>query len=443
MNIIAQIEQKVKAKEAKKARLEQLIKLKLSDFIEDNEIKEIEKEIEELEKELKLNKLKNTKNFDSFFDEIDLKPEDLENIKTEYIVDGFIVKNDITTLVAPQNAGKSTLAVSIVNHFLTKETSATVYYFDFDNSRETQAERGIGKLKEKFGKNLRYLSEVKATPQKMKEAMIKLSKSKLDNTLVVIDNIKNLIIGDRDKNRDVSAAMNKLKRLRANGATIIALHHTNKHGKDGDLIFAGSSAFLEDTANAYLIKRNDFKQAFTLEILKNRTGKLEKNIAFKFTNNHQLIKIDYAEASETQEIIEISEEIIDFLEKQAQKPTYSKIMQHLQKQGYSRNKSNQAVQAGKGRYWEEEKLTQNNKSVYSLIRRNQKSDKSLRDYIEIEYRDEDNHLIKTEQQIIQNIKNTRISDTSRTSPTLGLCEINTTTIQPIQVQSNQINMPII
>lgn len=190
-NIISQIEQKVKQKEAQKARLRQLQELRLSDFVEDDEIKEIEK----LEKELKLNKLKNTKDFDSFFDEIDLKPEDLENIKTKYIVDGFIVKNDITTLVAPQNAGKSTLAVNIVNHFLINETSATAYYFDFDNSRETQAERGIGKLKENFGKNLRYLSEAKATPQKMKEALIKLSKSKLDNTLIIIDNIKNLIIG--------------------------------------------------------------------------------------------------------------------------------------------------------------------------------------------------------------------------------------------------------
>jgi len=420
--IIAKIEAKVKQKEAQKARLEHLERLRLSDYVDDNDLVEINKEIDILKKELNLEQLKPLENFNSFFDEIDLNPEELKNIKTKYIVDSFIVKNDITTLVAPQNAGKTTLAISIASHYLTESLIASVIYLDYDNSKETQAERGIGQLKEKFGKKLRYLGEAKATPQKMNEAMVKLSKSKLDNTLIIIDNIKNLIVGDRDKNKDVSRAMNKLKRLRSNGATIIALHHTNKPGQDGDLIFAGSSAFLEDTANAYLIRRNDFKQAFTLEILKNRTGKLEKNIAFKFTNNHELLKVDYAEASETQEIVEISEVVIEFLEKQSQKPTYSQIMQHLQKTGCSRNKSNQALQNGKGRYWNEEKLTQNNKSVYSLIPQQP-----------------DNNLQKTE----QIIKNSRTSDTSRTSPILGDCHDTNTLVQVHTGENMNIDIPVL
>jgi len=426
---VAKIEAKVKQKEAKRVKLRELEELKLNDFIDDSDLFEINKEIDILKKELNLEQLKPLENFNSFFDEIDLNPEELKNIKTEYIVDSFIAKNDITTLVASQNAGKSTLAISIASHYLTESLNARVVYLDYDNSKETQAERGIGQLKEKFGKKLRYLGEAKATPQKMNEAMVKLSKSKLDNTLIIIDNIKNLIVGDRDKNKDVSKAMNKLKRLRSNGATIIALHHTNKPGQDGDLIFAGSSAFLEDTANAYLIRRNDFKQAFTLEILKNRTGKIEKNIAFRFSNKHELIKIDFAEASETQEIVEINEVVIEFIEKQSQKPSYSQIMQHLQKAGYSRNKANQALQNGKGRYWQEEKLTQNNKSVYSLIPQKP-------NVVEFEYLAADNNLQRTE----QIVKNTCTSDTS---PILGVSDTCTTSIQVCTGENMNIDIPVL
>jgi hypothetical protein len=121
-----------------------------------------------------------------------------------------------------------------------------------------------------------------------------------------------------------------------------------------------------------------------------------------------------------------------FLETQSQKPSYSQIMQHLQKNGYSRNKSNQALQAGKNRYWIEEKLTQNNKSVYSLI-------KKEINIIEVEYRDFDNNLQKTE----QIVKNHRTSDTSSTSPILGVSDTCTTSIQVCTGENMNIDIPVL
>ena len=65
---------------------------------------------------------------------------------------------------------------------------------------------------------------------------------------------------DRDKNKDVSKIMELLKDLRNNGATIIFLHHTNKPKQDIDeLIYAGSSAWEEDTTNAFILKINHDK----------------------------------------------------------------------------------------------------------------------------------------------------------------------------------------
>ena len=57
-------------------------------------------------------------------------------------------------------------------------------------------------------------------------------------------------------------------------------------------------------------------------------------------------------------------------------------MKHLAKINFPRNKSNLALQNGKERYWKEEKLTQNNRSVYTLIKKinvnnPSKSDKSF------------------------------------------------------------------
>ena len=51
-NSIQKIEQKIKQKEAMKARLEHIRLLKLNDFIEEQDLKEIEKEIVDLESKI-------------------------------------------------------------------------------------------------------------------------------------------------------------------------------------------------------------------------------------------------------------------------------------------------------------------------------------------------------------------------------------------------------
>ena len=274
----------------------------------------------------------------------------------------------------------------------------------------------------------------------MFQVIKQLQKTELADVFIVFDSIKNFMAGgDRDKNKDVSKVLNMLKTLRARGATVLFLHHTNKPQKDlQELVYAGSSAFQEDGGNAYILQKNKFKNTFVFKNFKAQTGELQ-NIAFTYnSNNHTLNQVDFLEASETQEIVEMTEVITNFLQTQTQKPSYTQIMQHLQKQNYSRNKANKALRAGKNRYWKEEKLTQNNKSVYFLISLKSKNDKNV-NITEIEYKDENDKLIETE----EIVKNSSTGDISGTSPTLGLCEIGDITVLPVQVQTNQINMPII
>ncbi len=430
---LAEIEAKIKQKEAQKKRLEQLEVLKMSDFLEDFELDVIEKEIQIIKQNLNIKAIKNLNELDNMLNNFDLNPQAIEDTKFEYLHENFIVKNEITMFAAPPSSGKSLLSAALCNMFLQKQKITSVIYFDGDNGSATIKQRNIHKLKQHFGKKLRYLHESSCSKSQMFQVIKQLQKTNLQDVFIVFDSIKNFMAGaDRDKNKDVSKVMQTLQNLRARGATILFLHHTNKPQKDlQELVYAGSSAFQEDAGNAYILSKNEFKNTFIFKNLKKRTGDL-KDIAFTYNENHTLSEIDFLNASETQEIVEINEVIVDFIEKQSQKPSYSQIMQHLQKAGYPRNKCNQALQNGKNRYWKEEKLTQNNKSVYSVILKQPS-------VVEVEYRDFDNNLQKRE----QITKVARTSDTSRTSPILGVSDTDTVPIPPVQVRPNQIDMPVL
>jgi len=255
MNIISKIEQKVKQKEAQKARLDQLLKLKLNDFITDNEVIEIDKEVAKIKSELAIVTKKKIKELDDIFDRFDLDYEKVEKMKFEYLYDSFIIKNEITMFAAPPSSGKSLIAAALSNMFLHSKKIEQVIYFDADNSTATIRNRNIHHLKKQYGKNFRYLHESSCSKSQMWMLIKQLQKTDLGDVLIVFDSIKNFMRnGDRDKNRDVSKVMDTLKSLRAAGGTIIFLHHTNKPQKDiNELMYAGSSAWQEDTGNAYIL----------------------------------------------------------------------------------------------------------------------------------------------------------------------------------------------
>jgi len=308
---------------------------------------------------------KSDKNILNIFDKFDIDFARIDEIKSEYLFDNFLVKNEITMISATPGEGKSLLSVALSNMLLLNDKVDQVYYLDGDNSVATLKNRNIHHLKQQHGNKFRYFCGLQKI--ELQKIIQTLQKIDLSNCLIVFDSIKNFIAGDRDKNKDVSKVMDVLKALRNKGATVIFLHHNNKKQKDFESDFAGSSAFAEDTSNAFKLVKNEHKKALILTPYKARVGELH-NLAFQYHNNHTLTGLDYLEANETEEIEQINSEVISFVEEQNQKPTYTQIMQHLQKQGFARNKSNQALQNGKGRYWKEDKLTQNNRSVYTLIK---------------------------------------------------------------------------
>ncbi|SFP02506.1 DnaB-like helicase N-terminal domain-containing protein [Hydrogenimonas thermophila] len=362
------VQKKIEYMQSKNKKIEKLNQLLQSQFLKLDEEKIILNEIEKLKKEIGLDEAQKwDDNIDDWLDRFDLDPDELENIEVEYLVDNLIVKQEISMIFAPAGTGKSLGAVDIANMSLINEKVERALYFDLDNGDATLAERKIHDLKKQHGKKFRYF---RSGTDDVWRVIREISKRDLTNSLIVFDSAKNFMQGkDRDKNKDVSQLTEIFKRLRDKGATVIFLHHSRKPPADQnkfDQIYSGSSAWEEDTSNSFLLINNPHKNTFIFVPQKNRIGKIEEQ-AFQHKDNHTLQKVELQWAKEDELYEKIRDEIIDFIDTSKNKPTFSQILTHLMEMGFSKNKSNEVIQSGKGRYWKVEKVKKNNKSLFFII----------------------------------------------------------------------------
>lgn len=322
---------------------------------------------EELESVDGFTKLKsiNDKACNDIFDKFDINFEEIENVKFEYLIDNFLVKNEITMISARPGTGKSLFSVAAANMMLMQKNIEQVYYIDGDNSKSTLKDRNIHHLKKQYGNKFRYF--VGLSKNELWQIINALKKNDLTDALVVFDSIKNFISGDRDKNKDVSPVMEILRTLRNNGATVVFLHHQNKKQKDFESDYAGSSAFEEDTSNAFTLKRNDDKNALILKPFKARAGDLQE-MAFSYNaHNHTLTKLDLSYAKQTEEMDEMIEETIEFLKSSRSRPMWSELQKNLTDLGYDKEKAAKVIKNNEGKLWKFERGDRNNQKLYSLV----------------------------------------------------------------------------
>lgn len=351
-------------KELKKDSIARQIHLTSLELQQKFDIKLIEK-LNSLKEELEsvdgFQKLKKD-SFNNIFDKFDIDFEKVENVKFEYLMDNFLVKNEITMISARPGTGKSLLSVALSNMLLIYKTIDQVFYIDGDNSISTLRDRNIHHLKKQHGNKFRYF--VGLSKNELWQIIHTLKKMDLTNFLIVFDSIKNFIAGDRDKNKDVSPVMEILRTLRNNGATVVFLHHQNKNFESD---YAGSSAFEEDTSNAFTLKRNDDKNALILKPFKARAGDLQE-IAFSYNaHNHTLTKLDLSYAKQTKEMDEMIEETVEFLKSLRNKPMWSELSKNLTDLGYDKEKAAKVIKNNEGKLWKFERGDRNNQKLYSLI----------------------------------------------------------------------------
>lgn len=372
------------AKEALNKEKQKLESLSMSQFITPEQIERLDQEIKFIDAQLYLNNRGDYSNIQVLLDKFDLPQERIDHSNYSYLYPSFIVKNEITMIAAKPGSGKTLVSMALSNMLLQKEAVKEVIYFDADNGLSTLKDRGVGRLKIQHGRKLRIVHDVMTSNIQMWQIIHKLQTVNLENILIVFDSIKNFMKGgDRDKNKDVSVIMQNLKQLRNRGATVVFLHHTNKPQADiNQLQYAGSSAWEEDTSNAFILKKNEYKKSFILSPIKSRIGDL-KELAFTYDSvNCHIVEMDVYLAKETQVDKQIRHEIINFIKQSTEKPIYSDIMKHLREIGYKNNdKINGVIQAGKGVYWDARKIPeQNYKDVYELVTDStDKSDKGAKD----------------------------------------------------------------
>lgn len=348
--------------------------IKEGDFNQICKLQDLQEKFENLNSVRNLKKIDDK--FEKFIGQYDLDIKKIRNKKIEYLYDNFIIKNDITMIVSRPGIGKSLISVALCNMFLSDLKIARVIYLDGDNSKMTIKSRNIDILKEKFGNKLHYILEISTSD--LFKIIFELKKKNLTNFLIVFDSIKNFIVGDRNSHKDVTTLMNILKELRNNGASIIFLHHQNKLNKEFNSAFAGSSAFLEDIELAYELKKNNDKQTYIFIPIKDRNN-ISNYVAFKYNQDNTLTKIDVDYAIETNEDLEIKEQIINFIKSKKDKPIYSEILKYIvDSGGYNKDKVNRIIQRGKDKHWRASRvLRENNKLVFELIDSQDNQDKLL------------------------------------------------------------------
>jgi replicative DNA helicase len=81
---------------------------------------------------------------------------------------------------------------------------------------------------------------------------------------------------------------------------------------------------------------------------------------------------------ETNEDLEMKEEIIRFIDSSKEKPKYSDILSTLTDAGYNKDKANKIIQNGKDKYWKATRIPkQNNKLVFELLDNQESQDNSI------------------------------------------------------------------
>lgn len=372
MSIITAIELELCKKREIKARIEELEEHTRNEFATMDQVEMLNNEIEVLKSQIYTSGQKRAfdDKMESVLDKFDLEFSKFEQVKLEFIKSGLIVKNELTMIAAKPASGKSLVSIAIANMALDENKVNRVVYFDYDNGLVTLRERGIHHLIKKHGRRLRYIHESMLNTRELASLLKQLESTDLFDTFIVFDSIKHFHKGDRDKNKDSSITMEMLKRLRRQGATILFLHHTNKPQKDMiELQYAGSSAWEEDTSNAFVLKNNPHKKAFIFTPFKSRIGDLEP-IAFQYlADSHTLKEVELVWAQETAYDEEIRNEIITYLESCEAPPNATEIKKNLAECGYTNNnKVNIVLQGGKGRFWQAKKIKEkHNMDIYELI----------------------------------------------------------------------------
>lgn len=184
----------------------------------------------------------------------------LEAENAEWLIDGVLLKRNISTIVGAPNVGKSAFSFASSNRLFNENKINKLLYFDADNPISYVKDR-ILKLIDTYGNDkILYYNGLNSNPKEMVGVLNTLSTiyGGGEKVLIVIDSLKFFIQGSMNEDKLVSPFFDMLKSIRDRfGATIICLHHTRKSkDDDGKLTYNGSQVVEASTDNMIMLTKD-------------------------------------------------------------------------------------------------------------------------------------------------------------------------------------------
>lgn len=243
--------------------------------------------------------------------EFRVTPEMIREYTTEWLIDGFLVKQTLVNIYAKGGAGKSYFVVNLCKWLLDNKKVTQIFYIDGDNGLGVYSRRKLDFLLEEY-ENIFYIGGYvrnKKGKYLNKRYLLEDLDEDIDNrpnflqdTLFVIDSIRDFIGGDMAKDNVVIPKLDNLKKFRENGATIIFLHHQPKQPSNPDennQAYKGATAFNDSVDEAWYFanktKSDDAKNKLvvTLEPQKRRDDTKPQAFIVDTAGIANLTKVDY------------------------------------------------------------------------------------------------------------------------------------------------------
>ncbi len=231
------------------------------------------------------------------------------NEQTRFIIDGFIAEKMITLVYADGGNGKSLLTQAMANTFASE--GKQVIYLDFDNPMSVLSERKIDYMVANHHPDLlKYVQRSKCTLQP--EMLLHMlgddaCGSEYENYVFFIDSLRNFMNVKNDA--QTLEMLTVLMNMREAGATIIALHHSNKDGKN----YEGSNNIRNSVDNIYQLRKVASSSTnntvdVVLHVRKDRAN--INDIALRIdAKNLTLSFLDITSALMTEEVEEFAHEV--------------------------------------------------------------------------------------------------------------------------------------
>jgi len=255
----------------------------------------------------------------------------------EFILNGSIAKNRITTIYAAPNQGKTTFAIALS---LLGET----YYLDAENPLDT------------FPKDISthvvvYSTSMGASDEELSEVLSEIANSDIADRLVIIDTLMHF--ANPNDNQEVMKLYSILKKIRDNSNTIVVLHHTNKGNPktpDAKKEFFGSSVIKGQTDTMLFLEgfEDDENNVIVTLTPEKKRGYMDKKSYKVSTLDYSIEEIYEKNPEQLHKDQHVIDEIISFL---SEPRTSKEISDYCHTKKISRRKSGEILHRYADIFW--------------------------------------------------------------------------------------------